>query len=426
MLQVLPTIVRPVAPAAETSPGREMLESERFILNLGRLLHRHGLPSDRLEEALLACSRQLGLAAQLFCTPTSLFASFEGESNPSTHLLRVEPGDVDLGRLSDLSELIDELLRGDLVLGTAAARLEAFDHHPPRWGRWSRLLSFGVASSSAACILGGSLDAAVVALGSGTLVGCLAMLAARRPALARVFEPVAAAAAAAVAVLFSPDGRGELATLASLIVLVPGFALTVGMSELAMRHLSAGTTRLAGALGSFLGIGFGVALGRGLGGALSSLSDWRELMPIALPAMEMPDGSLWLALVLAPLSFTVLFSARRRDAPWILGAGWLAWFGTQAGALLLGAQLAGFVGALAVGVGSNLLARHSTRPALVTLVPGILLLVPGSLGFRSVSFFLGHDTLSGVEAAFEMGLAAISIVAGLLLAHALVPPRRAL
>jgi len=43
-----------------------------------------------------------------------------------------------------------------------------------------------------------------------------------------------------------------------------------------------------------------------------------------------------------------------------------------------------FLGALAVGVGSNLYALWRDRPAQVPLTPGVLILVPGSVGFRSL------------------------------------------
>jgi uncharacterized membrane protein YjjB (DUF3815 family) len=59
-------------------------------------------------------------------------------------------------------------------------------------------------------------------------------------------------------------------------------------------------------------------------------------------------------------------------------------------------------------------------------VPAVLLLVPGSMGFRGVSALLGRDTLSGVGTLFEMFVVAIAIVAGLLVANAVVSPRRSL
>jgi uncharacterized membrane protein YjjB (DUF3815 family) len=51
------------------------------------------------------------------------------------------------------------------------------------------------------------------------------------------------------------------ATLGGLVVLLPGLMLVGAMGELATGHLSSGTARAAGAFITFIGIGFGVALG---------------------------------------------------------------------------------------------------------------------------------------------------------------------
>jgi uncharacterized membrane protein YjjB (DUF3815 family) len=85
-----------------------------------------------------------------------------------------------------------------------------------------------------------------------------------------------------------------------------------------------------------------------------------------------------------------------------------------------------FVGSLTVGLASNLIARFRDRPAAVTQVPGILLLVPGSIGFRSLASLLDKQTLSGVDTAFKMTLMAVALVAGLLIANAIAPSRRTL
>ena len=60
------------------------------------------------------------------------------------------------------------------------------------------------------------------------------------------------------------------------------------------------------------------------------------------------------------------------------------------------------------------------------MLPGILMLVPGSLGYRALDAFVRHDTLRGVETAFSLLLVAISLVGGLLTANAVLPPRRVL
>ena len=69
--------------------------------------------------------------------------------------------------------------------------------------------------------------------------------------------------------------------------------------------------------------------------------------------------------------------------------------------------------------------RHSGQffitPAVV-LIPGLLLLVPGSLGLRSVDLMMGDEFMRGMEAAFSTALTAVSLVAGLLVANAALPP----
>jgi len=89
-------------------------------------------------------------------------------------------------------------------------------------------------------------------------------------------------------------------------------------------------------------------------------------------------------------------------------------------------EMGAFLGALLVGIGSNLHARKWRRPASLTLIPGILLLVPGSVGFRSLSALMFNDVVSGMQTAFTMGITGVALVAGLLLANTVVTPRESL
>jgi uncharacterized membrane protein YjjB (DUF3815 family) len=147
----------------------------------------------------------------------------------------------------------------------------------------------------------------------------------------------------------------------------------------------------------------------------------------ALPIAEgsvLPAWTLGLALLLAPCAFTVLFRARGRDAVPMLVTSVLGFVGTILGRKLLGVDLGSFVGALAVGLSSSVYARWRDRPVAVAIVPGILLLVPGSIGFQGLTFLLERDVTSGVDAAFRMLFVAASIVAGLLISNIALPPRR--
>ena len=129
-------------------------------------------------------------------------------------------------------------------------------------------------------------------------------------------------------------------------------------------------------------------------------------------------------LILAPVSLTVLFRAPPRELQWIAVTCVLAFFGGRFGARVFGPELGIFAGALIAGVTSNLYARLRCRPASVTLVPAVLLLVPGSIGFRGLALMLEQQVVGGVESAFRMLLMLSALVAGLLIANVVIEERR--
>jgi uncharacterized membrane protein YjjB (DUF3815 family) len=75
---------------------------------------------------------------------------------------------------------------------------------------------------------------------------------------------------------------------------------------------------------------------------------------------------------------------------------------------------------------ANLYARYAGRPGAVVREPGILLLVPGSVGFRSVSYLLARNTSLGFDTSILLVTLLISLVAGLMFGELLVAPRRSL
>lgn len=391
-----------------------------FVLKLGRGLHMYGQPTHRLEEALLQVCRRLGLHGQFFSMPTALFASFGEGAEHKTFQIRVEPGGVDLGKLARLDELRARVAEGRLSSAEGARAVDAILEAPPAYGPWLTTAAFAVASATACRFFGGGWREIAAAGAIGLVIGLLALLLARQTATARVFEATAAAIAAFIAVAASsliPPLQPSIAILAGLIILVPGFALTVAFTDLATRNLVSGTSRLAGAAVSFLAIAFGVALG-------TRLAEEALGRPPAVAPLALPEWTLWLSLFVAPVAFAVLFQADRRDLLWVVAGVFVAFCGGRLGARWLGPHLGAFVGAAAVSAFGNAYCRLVSRPASVPTVPGLLLLVPGSLGFQSVTSLLSRDALQGVEAAFAMILVAVSLATGLLVGNVILPMPR--
>ena len=86
-----------MSPGGAAAPGQD---SADFILLLARALHRFGYPSHILEETLAQASLRLGLEAQFFVTPTAIFAGFGALPVQRSFLIRTEPGEVNLEKLS--------------------------------------------------------------------------------------------------------------------------------------------------------------------------------------------------------------------------------------------------------------------------------------------------------------------------------------
>lgn len=390
--------------------------SSHFILHLARALHAHGYPAHRLESVLGDVSAKLGVEAQFFTTPTSIFAGFGAQDAQRTHLLRVEPGEPNLGHLSRLDAIMSDVLDSSITASEGSVRIAALLAEPPRWSRVQTLLAFVMSSAAVSCFFGVTVFEALVAAVLGLVAGLCALAASRTASLAPVLEPFTAGIVATLAFFIAgvtTSGNAYQTSLAGLIVLMPGLTFTIGLTELSTRHLASGTARLSGALVTFLGLGFGLALGAKLGAMLSAL----VLQGDAAFIIATPRVPWWtepIAALLAPFCFAVLLRAERRDVGWIVLAGALAYVTARFAGRELGEQLGAFLGALVVSAGSNLLARWQRTTAMVTQVPGLLILVPGSIGFRSVTSMLGNETVLGIETAFRVAIVGISLAAGLL------------
>ena len=398
-----------------------------LVERLGRALHAYGSSAHRLEGALDQVSRRLGIAAQFFSTPTAIFASFEPRSpdsdeHPRTVLLRVEPGEVNLEKLSALDDVLGKVMRGELSTPRAVRQVDEIVQAPHRFGLLVTFLAFGLASGGAARFFGGGPKEWVVATLIGLLTGLLAWISDLLPNGLRLYETVAAMVTA-LAASFAVSVWGPLSfsvvTISALIVLVPGLTLTLAMTELASRNLMSGSARFAGAMLIFMTMGVGFAVGSRFGTQLfGPPGDWT--VPTQPFWTEIP------ALMITAGALMVLFRAHPRDYGWIFFGGAVALLGGRLGATWMGPELGALIGAASVGVTSNLVARLRDRPAAITQMPGLMLLVPGSLGFKSVNALVAQDTLSGVQTGFTVALVAISLVTGLLLANVLVPPRKIL
>ena len=402
-------------------PQAQRSKEHLFLIRCAEILHFYGTPAHRLERVMITIAASLGIEASFLYTPTSIFASFGRVPDEEMHLLRANGGELNLGKLVEIDELMESVEHRRIGMDEGLARLESIDTSPPRWSSISKAFAFGLASAGAARFFGGGLPEILLALAIGPCLFLLGRVLPKQQSENGLFEPIAAFLAAMAALLvarYAMPIDDRVVILSSLIVLIPGLTLTTAMTELATRHLVSGVARLAGAAVIFLTILLGVALAWKLGSGPVAAADFTEA---ALPAW-----TLWLAVAATPFAFAVILEARAHELGIIYLAAMAGFLASYFSANSLGSDLSPFFGALVVGLIANTYARVANRPALVPMTPGILLLVPGSLGYRSLTSFLDREALAGMEWAFQTGMVAVALVGGTLVSGLILPPRRVL
>jgi uncharacterized membrane protein YjjP (DUF1212 family) len=394
--------------------------SHAFLLRAGELLHQYGTPAYRLERVLAQTAARIGVEGSFVYLSTSLLASIREGEEEWTYLRRVESGEIDISKLLRFDAILEEIEGKRITVVEGLRRLEAAAESGPPFGLSMRLLAGAICATGITAIFGGGVFETLIAALLGLAMGALSEATVEGGWERGWLEPLAGFVAAlvsyAAAVYLPMDHR--LVTLAALVLLLPGLTLTTALTELAVGYWSAGSARLAGAGVILLTLVLGVAIAWRLGKQWITL-DLAEVHPL-------PRWMSWLAILLVPAAFAVIYKAPPIYWPVIIVVSVIGFLAARWGEWTIGREAGAFCGALVIGCASNAYARWLNRPAMVPLTPAILVLVPGTVGYRSLTALLENQTLQGVEQAFAMVMVAGALGGGLLMANLIFPPRRLL
>ncbi len=396
-------------------------DKHAFLIRAGELLHRYGTPSHRLERVMAKVSRSLGIDGVFLYTPTALIISLAEDETETTYLRRVDSGPIDISKLIAFDDILNHLEQGVVTIQGALKQIEAAAEEPPPFGTIATAVAYATVCGCVAILFGGRGIEAAVASMLGCIFYWLGDASARWGWERGLLEPLVSALGAMLALLlarFVVPLDDRLTTLASLIVLLPGLSLTVAITELAVGHVSAGVARLAGASATLFILVMGVGIAWRLGGEM------RTLPPF--PLEPLPAWATGVALLLTPACFAILFCARLPQWPIIYVAALTGYAVHRLASVEFGSEGGAFLGAFTVGCISNLYARIRDRPALIPSTPGMIILVPGTVGYRALTELLENRTVTGLEFAFTTVLIAFSLAGGLLAANAVIPPKRIL
>ncbi len=398
------------------SQSRLAEDPESFLLICAKALHESGLPAHRLERMLEIASLKMGLKADFFISPGSVFASFNVGSQIVTHLKKIGEASLHLEKIDRIESLLNDVSNSKISIESGIQQLENIQTSATNYNGWITTLFFGISTGSAACVFGGGILEIVCSFIIGIGINGLFSFVRVFPRIEKLIVFIAAFYAFVIASVFNSLFIGfnkEVATICGLILLIPGFSFTVAITEMVNNHLISGLSKFTHSFVIFvmLALGIGVA------------DKVMHVMLITTPkisAFILPSWSIAIALIGVPVGFIVLLKAKRSDALWISFACWMSYIMFSFTSSFVDAPIAVFLSSVLLGFASNLFAKIKKRNSAIMLVPGMILLVPGSLGFFSISNLLQSNIVEGIEIALKMLTTSMALVMGIIVSDVLL------
>ncbi len=387
-----------------------------FLATLGRELHRAGIATDAIEQTLVAVAASIGLAVEVFALPTYITIAVGPTWQQHTLMMRLEPGRVSLRKIALLNDIYDALRAGRIDLPEATDRVAQVDTRWPGMPAWLEIPALALIAVGVTMILGGGIRELIVSATIGMCTGVLSTISAKSAVVARLFAVAASFAATLIVAgytkLLGPTNI-YISIIAGIVVILPGYSLTLALHELANDFLVAGVARLGRVLSVLLALGCGAFLGL-------------AIVPWVLgtgSVQSHPVAATWwiLASIGMAVGMSITLDARLRDFSWVFASSFVALLTAHVLSGTSAHAVSAFLAAFICGLVANTGARFLRVPQAIMLVPALVVLVPGSLSYESVLFAFQHNIDSALIQAANTVVAAIQIVAGLLLSQIVLP-----
>ncbi len=403
-------------PDGSGTGGRPLGSSTAFLVALGRAMLDSGASVTQVGASLQRVADVYGLEqAGIVVLPTALFVSVPGRQDVHTSIAPAGRG-LRLDQIDAVFRIVDAAEHGEIGVRSGLRGLAAARRMPPPFPPRVRLLGYPLLSCGLVLILHGTAAELLVAMVLAIVVGALQLLGSRVADPYLVFLPVLSSFAVSVAVFAlaragAPVGS-YIPLVAALITFLPGALLTTAVIELATGQMLSGAGRLAQGATQLVLLAIGIiAAGQLVGLPATTLGR---------PTGAAGDVLPWFGLAVFGIGVVLANDARPSSLRWILAVLYVAYAGQLIGAVLFGAELSAFVGALLMTPVAMLAASmRSGPPTLVTFLPAFWLLVPGAASLAAVTSYLSDDRFDGTDSLVIAGSAMLAITFGVLLGLAL-------
>jgi len=376
----------------------ETLARKQHFLKLGiqQLVRAGGIATvqaDYLRRLLAAM--QLDADFTILPGQTTIFMREDVSPAQGVNVLSFKTGlGYNFDRLEDVEAVLCDAMEGKLYGGMDEAlnALERIVRRAPQYGPWIHPVCWSIIGLLVTVLLGGRFIDGAVASFTGLVFGLALISLDVAPILGFTFDFwisfLVAGILGLVQALLLPKLAFWPAFLASVILILPGFSMAMGFTDVFSRNTVYGLTTLFNAAWTALSIGLGAFLGVRAAGILTL----RTLTPIAPWEMVGNGYHDWVQLVMYPF-FNILlnatFGAKPLQAATIAPIATIA-FGISVGCgkLAMAPEANILASCLVMGIAGHIYGRLTKTSELPTILSGVIVFAPGTYGARSCYYAL--------------------------------------
>jgi uncharacterized membrane protein YjjP (DUF1212 family) len=381
---------------AAAPAGRATDELLRFLSQLGHVLIASGEAVAVIEDLLRRIGRAHGIErVSVVAFPTVLFVKLDDGASPRLDFTSEEGLTLRFDQIESVFALARDAEARAVAPAEGIVRLRAILAQRAHFGAVASVLGHMLMTIGIALVLKPTLEIVGSAAFFGLVVGVLKIVSRNRGMLETLLPTVAAFVVAAVALTLVKYGIAASplrVLIASLVTFLPGGILAVATMDLAYADMVSGASRFVAGLVQLLFL----VLGMTIAASLVGLPPERLLVE---PVVEhLVPWAAWLGVACFGVGNLLHYSAAPRALPWMLVVLAIAMAAQLAGNAAFGGYMSGFVGALFITPVAYLIQYRLGGPAaMVTFLPALWLLVPGSLGLIGLTELASDDHLAGVE-----------------------------
>lgn len=392
----------------------------KFAIQLGKIAHKSGTQSRRLEWYLREVIKAFGYDGVFIVNPSEIRFNFikDDPIHQVAYTIYMDRAGYNLAVIDQLGDLVAAVIAGDINLDEGMQQLERLDGTGSLiYGKALTAIGYALAGFGFAGFLRCSILDMLLSAALGVLV--YLMIFASNTLCPRYGygygQPfVCAFVVGLLASLINiavPGINVYLIALSALIYLIPGFRISCGIIEISYQYVLSGLINLINGMVYLVVLFFGVFVGVSIVQHFFSLHSMTD--PVLSSYLSWP-----LAMVMA-VGLGIIFQIPKRHFAWSLVCIFLVCLGILFGRWVGGLNIGNLFGSIVAVMFSNWWSTRYRHPASLILIPSVVFLVSGSIGFRGFVAISAHNVNLGTYDLIQMVSVAVTIAIGLAIGNIL-------